>query len=296
MLAKCIIDIPVYYFITHNFKQIIMLYSYLRALIFMLLSCFIYSASTHAQQKDSVMILAASSLSEVLPAAFKQAPAELVQSARFTFAASSTLAQQLGNKGAKADVFISADEAWMDYAVKAKAVDAATQRSFAANRLVLVVPVNAAPFDERALRASATQAGTRGRVQAHVKLALEASQARIAMGDPAHVPAGKYAKVALQALNMWDGVEPHVARADNARAALAMVERGEVALGVVYATDALNSNAVRIVAQVPVELHPPIFYYAAVALNASDASKRALEFLSSEVAKKVLSEFGFRPL
>jgi molybdate transport system substrate-binding protein len=242
------------------------------------------------------MILAASSLSEVLPALFKQAPAELVQSARFTFAASSTLAQQLGNKGAKADVFISADEAWMDYAVKAKAVDAATQRSFAANRLVLVVPVNAAPFDERALRASATQAGTRGRVQAHVKLALEAPQTRIAMGDPAHVPAGKYAKVALQALNMWEQTEPHIARADNARAALAMVERGEVALGVVYATDALNSNAVRIVAQVPVELHPPIFYYAAAKLDASDAAKHALEFLSSEAAKKVLSEFGFRPL
>jgi molybdate transport system substrate-binding protein len=102
--------------------------------------------------------------------------------------------------------------------------------------------------------------------------------------------------VALQALNMWEQTEPHIARADSAGAALAMVERGEVALGVVYASDALNSNAVRIAAQVPVELHPPIFYYAAAALNASDASKRALEFLSSEAAKKVLSEFGFRPL
>jgi molybdate transport system substrate-binding protein len=287
---------PVYYFITHKLMQTLMPYSHLRALIFMLLSGLIYSAPIHAQPKDSVMIFAASSLSEVLPAAFKNAPADVAQSVRFTFAASSTLAQQLGNKNAKADIFISADEAWMDFAVKAKVMDATTQRSFAANRLVLVVSVNAAPFDERALRASATQAGTRGRVQAHVKLALEASQARIAMGDPAHVPAGKYAKVALQALNMWEQTEPRVARAENARAALAMVERGEVALGVVYATDALNSNAVRIVAQVPVELHPPIFYYAAAKLDASDAAKRALEFLSSEVAKKVLSEFGFRPL
>lgn len=283
----------------------LMPYSHLRTLIFLLLSCLLscltYSAPTHAQLKDSVMIFAASSLSEVLPAMFKQAPAELAQSVRFNFAASSTLAQQLEKSAMneRADIFMSADEAWMDYAVKAKAVDATTQRSFAANRLVLVAPVNAVPFDERALRASATQAGTRGRVQAHVKLALEAPQspqARIAMGDPAHVPAGKYAKVALQALNMWEAVEPRIARADNARAALAMVERGEAALGVVYATDALNSKAVRIAAQVPVELHPPIFYYAAVKLDASDAAKRALEFLSSESAKKALAELGFQPL
>jgi molybdate transport system substrate-binding protein len=287
--------------------QTLMPYSHFRTLIFMLLSCvtscltsfftfFAYSAPTHAQPKDSVMIFAASSLSEVLPAAFKQAPAELAQSVRFKFDASSTLAKQLNEQDAKAELFISADEAGIEDAVKAKAIDATTRRSFAANRLVLVVPANAAPFDERALRSNATQAGARGRVQAHVKLALETSQARIAMGDPAHVPMGKYAKVALQALNMWEQTEPRVARADNARAALAMVERGEVALGMVYATDALNSKAVRIVAQVPVELHPPIFYYAAMKANASDITKRALEFLSSEAAKKVLAEFGFRPL
>ncbi len=271
------------------------------ALGLMYLSFILCGAQTQAQAKDKLSVFAASSLSDVLPAAFKQATEDITQSLRFTFAASSTLAQQLERSapGERADIFISADEAWMDYAVKTKAVDAATRRSFAANRLVLVVPINAAPFDERALRSSATQAGTRGRVQAHVKLVLEAPQApqtRIAMGDPAQVPAGKYAKVALQALDMWEAVEPRIARADNARAALAMVERGEAALGVVYATDALNSNAVRIVAQVPVELHPPIFYYAAMKPQASNTTKRALEFLSSEAAKKTLAEFGFRPL
>lgn len=278
----------------HSFLRAYFLHA-LRALLLSALSIFLFNSAAYAQANEKVQVFAASSLSEVLPAAFKSAPDAAAQSLSFSFAASSTLARQL-EQGAKAQIFISADEEWMDYAVKAKAIDASTRRSIAVNRLVLIAPINAAPFDERALRSNATQAGARGRVQAHVKLALAEPQARLAMGDPAHVPLGKYTKVVLQALNMWEQTEPRVARADDARAALAMVERGEAALGMVYATDALNSKAVRIVAQVPVELHPPIFYYAALAPGAGAQAKRALDFLSSEPSQKTLAEFGFRPL
>ncbi len=250
----------------------------------------------HAQSKESVTIYAASSLSEVLPAIFKSAPAELAAQMHFVFGASGALEQQLSHD-TQAQLFISADEETMDKAMEGKLLDVATRRSFAMNRLALVVPAGAAPFDERALRASATQSGSRGRVQAHVKLALAAPEATLILADPEQAPLGKYARVTMQALNVWGATTAsRLQLAPDARAAVRLIEQTATSIGFVYMSDAINNPRLRIVAQVPVELHPPVFYVAGTRANATSNARAALEFLSSEAAQRILSDYGFRPL
>jgi molybdate transport system substrate-binding protein len=261
------------------------------------LICVVFSAMTvHAQSPENdVTIYAASSLSEVLPAIFKSAPDGLATHTQFVFGASGALERQLKH-GNQAQLFISADEETMDKAIEAKRMDGATRRSFAMNRLALVVPASAPPFDERALRSNATQSGSRGRVQSHVLLALAAPEAKLILADPEDAPLGKYARVSLQALNVWDQTVSKIQLTPDARAAVKLIEQSATSIGFVYMSDAINNPRLRIVAQVPVELHPPVFYVAATPLNATSSAKAALAFLSSEAAQKILSEYGFRPL
>ena len=232
--------------------------------------------------EDEVVVFAAASLTDVLQAIAKQGGFTNV---KFSFAASSTLARQI-EQGAPAQLFVSADEAWMDAVQKGGAVLAGSRRDLASNRLALVAPgtgESMAPPD------------TAEAVRALVMQALTQADARIATGDPAHVPVGKYAQAALSSLGLWDAVAPRLARADNVRAALVLVERGEAPLGITYRTDALQSGKVRVAALFPVGSHPPIRYPSALLQGAGAAAKRFHEYLFTSAAQATLREAGFGP-
>ena len=233
-----------------------------------------------AEATDVVTVFAAASLGDVLTALaarFGQNGAQL----RFSFAASSTLARQI-EQGAPADVFISADDDWMDYLVQKKRVVAESRRVVASNRLVVVqrgAPVAAEPAESTAaLRAALLPPG---------------GPDRIATGDPAHVPAGRYAQAALTRLGLWALVEPRLVRADNVRSALAFVERGEASAGIVYATDALLSRQVRMVARFPAASPPPIRYPAALVVGAVPGARAVLAELFTPQAQSVFAAAGF---
>jgi molybdate transport system substrate-binding protein len=227
-----------------------------------------------------VTVFAAASLGDVLQALAARW-ADRAPALRLSFAASSTLARQI-EQGAPADIFISADEAWMDYLAKRGRIDAASRRVLATNRLVVVRAgeprAGPPPEDFGALR-SALLAG--------------APDARIATGDPAHVPVGIYAESALRRLGLWPAVNPRLVRADNVRSALAFVERGEAAAGIVYATDARVARGLHIAARFPAASHAPIRYPAALVAGAGPAAREVLMRLFTPEAQTALRAAGF---
>ena len=193
-------------------------------------------------------------------------------------ASSSTLAKQIVN-GAPADIFISANRQWMNYAWDRGGVERSTVTDLLTNRLVLI-----APSDTDWTIGIARGFDLLGRLNGGY----------LAMGDPAHVPSGIYGREALVTLGIWKFLSDRVARAADARAALVLVERGEAAAGIVYATDAHISKHVRVVATFPLRTHAPIVYAAAIAKDAESGDTRAfLDFLSSGPAQKVWSKYGF---
>jgi molybdate transport system substrate-binding protein len=222
------------------------------------------------------MILAAASLQDALEAeadawAWRGHPRPTL-----SFAASSALARQVVS-GAPADLFLSADEDWMDAAEEAGALKAGTRRDLLTNAIVLIAP----------------KAST-----AEVDLADPASfgSGKLAMADPDAVPAGKYGKAALEKMGLWRGLAGKVVRAENVRAALVLVESGEAPLGIVYATDAAASDKVRVVARFPQGSHPPIRY--PVAVLAASTNPEALpfaQFLESERGRAIFARYGFGP-
>ena len=231
----------------------------------------------HAQTAG-VTVFAAASLGDVLQGLAKGWAAPAL---RLSFAASSTLARQI-EQGAPADIFISADEAWMDYLARRGRIDAASRRVLATNRLVVV-------------RAGPPRAGEPPEDVAALRGALLAGEpdARIATGDPAHVPVGLYAEAALRRLGLWSAVDPRLVRADNVRSALAFVERGEAAAGIVYATDARVARGLRIAARFPAASHAPIRYPAALVAGAAPAARAVLARLFTPEAQTALREAGF---
>lgn len=197
---------------------------------------------------------------------------------KFSFAASSTLAKQI-EAGAGASIFLSADEAWMDYLEQRKLIEAGSRMSLLGNRLVLVVP------SDKPLKLTISTAGDW----------LQAlPSGRIVTGDPAHVPVGKYAQQAFTRLGLWDKVEPRLARADNVRAALALIERGEAAAGVVYATDAAGSRAATVAGVFPEGSHDAISYpLALVAGKASPEARAFVDYIKGPEAKDTFIKYGF---
>lgn len=252
------------------------------------------SVAVQAQAVPPLIVFAAASLTEVLQALATTLPGG--NKLRFSFGSSSTLAKQI-EQGAPAHVFISADDAWMDHLVARNAVDASTRVNLANNRLVVVRD------GARSLSAAApleTLAELRHALRPRVPAGSAAEKTpltRIATGDPAHVPVGRYAQAALMQLGLWAEVGPRLVRADNVRLALSFVERGEVAAGIVYATDAAISNKVQLAARFPLSSHAPIRYPAAVvsAANAASAAaaKEFLAALTSPAAQPVWRAAGF---
>jgi len=198
-----------------------------------------------------------------------------------SYAASSTLAKQI-EQGAPADIFISADTDWMDYAVGKKNIDEQTRMNLLGNSIVLI-----APKDSKIDRVTIGQG---------FDLAKLAVDGRIATGDVKSVPVGKYTKAALEKLGAWQAAEPKFAMADSVRAALTLVTRGEAVLGIVYSTDAKVEPGVKVVGTFPADSHPAIIYPVAATATAKPEAKAYLDYLRSQAAKAVLEKYGFNYL
>ncbi len=227
-----------------------------------------------------VTVFAAASTIEVLGEAARRY--EALRGARVvcSFDSSSSLARQI-RAGAPADVFVSADEAWMDDLEAAGLIDPATRFDLLTNELVLVAPADR-PFEVRISREFDLAAAHPG-------------VARIAVADPAHVPAGRYAKQALEWLGWWPALERRLVPALDVRAALRLVERGEADAGIVYSTDAAASDRVVTLAAFPPESHAPIVYPAALVARAGPggAAPGFIDFLRSPDMVEVFRRAGF---
>ena len=224
------------------------------------------------------LVLAAASLQESLNAAADAWVARRHERPILSFASSSALAKQI-DAGAPADIFISADEPWMDDVARHGLVKPGTRTSFLGNRLVLVAP--AATAKPVAIRPG-------------FPLARLLGDGKLAMGEVSSVPAGKYGKEALARLGIWDAVSGKVAGADSVRSALALVERGEAPYGIVYATDALAAKTVKVVGVFPENSHAPITYPVAVLTASTSPEAEAFRrFLISGAGKAIFRRYGF---
>ncbi|HLG80317.1 MAG TPA: molybdate ABC transporter substrate-binding protein [Bradyrhizobium sp.] len=195
-----------------------------------------------------------------------------------SYAASSTLAKQI-EQGAPADIFVSADTDWMDYAAGRKDINESTRTNLLGNAIVLI-----APKDSTIDNVTISQG---------FDLAKLAGDGKIATGDVKSVPVGKYARAALEKLGAWQAAEPKFAMAESVRAALLLVARGEAVLGIVYSTDAKVEPGVKIVGTFPADSHPAIIYPVAATSTAKPESKDYLDYLHSAAAKAVLEKYGF---
>ncbi len=241
------------------------------------------AAQAQTRAGATVTVFAAASLKEVLDELAqgfqKQGRGNVAVAVVVAYAASSALARQI-EKGAPADVFISADLDWMDYLDKQKLLRTGSRINLVFNRLVLIAP------------AGSTAALA---IAPNFPLAAVLGDGRLAMADPASVPAGKYARAALESLGVWQAVATKTARSENVRAALALVARGEAPFGIVYHTDAMAERKVRVVGEFAPSLHPPIVYPAAVPADSRSPHAAAfLTFLQSADARVVWRKFGFR--
>lgn len=238
-----------------------------RLLLAMALALF----AAHVSARESILVFAAASLKNALDEVNAGFAAQVVTS----YAASSALARQIEG-GAPAQVFISADVDWMDYVAARGLLLPGTRRDLLGNRLVWIVPASAA--------LPAEPLAALGRLD------------RLALADPRHVPAGKYAKAALEKSGAWPSVAGRVAAAENVRAALALVARGESPLGIVYETDAMAEPKVRVAGRIEAGAHPPIVYPAAALRGASPAAAAYLAYLASSQARAIFRKHGFTPL
>ncbi|MGH8798873.1 MAG: molybdate ABC transporter substrate-binding protein [Casimicrobiaceae bacterium] len=223
-------------------------------------------------------IFAAASLREALDEQVDRFEADTGGKAVVSYAASNALAKQI-EAGAPADVFLSADTGWMAYLDQRGLLRAGTRTNLLGNALVLIAPAD-------------TQ--TALSIGPGFALAAALGTGRLAMANPDSVPAGKYGKAALTALGVWPSVEQHVARADNVRAALLLVARGETPFGIVYATDAMAEPKVRVAGTFPESTHPPVVYpVAIVASSRSPYAPRFVESLASPAARAIWARHGF---
>jgi molybdate transport system substrate-binding protein len=233
--------------------------------------------TAHARTEQPVRVFAAASLTNALDDIATAWAAQAHPRPRLAFGASSTLARQI-DAGAPVDLFVSADERWMDYLVERRRVEPASRRDVVGNTLVLVAPRDRV-FAVELRRGFAFD---------------RAFDGRLCIAEPAAVPAGRYAREALESLGFWSAVAKRVVSADDVRAALAFVERGECAAGIVYATDAAVSRRVAIVARFPAGSHRPIVYPAALVSGGSADARAFLDFVqTAPAARRTFERYGF---
>jgi molybdate transport system substrate-binding protein len=232
-----------------------------------------------AQAEDkTIVVFAAASMKNALDDIDTAFTAKTGVKVSASYAASSTLAKQI-EQGAPADIFVSADTDWMDYAIGKKNINESTRVNLLGNSIVLIAPKDS-KIDNVAIGPG-------------FDLAKLAGDGKIATGDVKAVPVGKYAKAALEKLGAWQAAEPKFAMAESVRAALTLVARGEAVLGIVYSTDAKVEPGVKIVGTFPADSHPPIIYPVAATATAKPESNDYIAFLRSQAAKTVLEKYGF---
>jgi len=234
--------------------------------------------STSFAVADDVLIFAAASTAVALEKTIHQYSKFSGDRVRASYASSGALARQLDN-GAPATLYLSANTRWMDWVEKRGLLSPGTRADLLRNRLVLVQPLM----------------GVIDLVRRNLKDWLVRTRGhRVAIADPAHAPAGDYAKKALSSLGFWKDMSARTIRAQNVRAALLLVERQEMPFGIVYETDARSSRSVLVLAEFPANSHPPILYGLAI-LGAKNkgATRKFYDFLRSTPGKKIFNRFGF---
>ena len=227
--------------------------------------------------QPSVLVFAAASLKNALDDAIASYPAAKVT---VSYAASGPLARQI-ESGAPAGIFISADEDWMDELASKAMIEPESRFDLLGNKLVLIAPADSKTSFSFAQKSD---------------LVAALGDGRLAIGDPQSVPAGKYAQAALENLGFWAKLEPHLARAESVRAALALVDRGEAPLGIVYQTDATADTGVRVLDRFPESSHKPVTYPAALVKGADPAARDFLAWLKSPKAAPFFEKQGFTVL
>lgn len=239
----------------------------------------VMTPSVSMAQPGQAIVFAAASLQTALDAIAARYRTETGNEVVIAYAGTPALARQI-EQGAPADIFISADREWMDYLAQRNLIRADTRINLLGNRLVLVGPRT-------------------GTVPAEITPTLDLigmlGGGRLAVADTATIPAGRYARAALESLGLWASVEAQLAQVENVRAALALVARGEAPLGIVYYTDDNAERAVRMVGVFPEETHPPIIYPAA-ALTMNPIADQFLAYLRSRVAMCLFELQGFTVL
>ncbi|SHJ47625.1 molybdate transport system substrate-binding protein [Desulfatibacillum alkenivorans DSM 16219] len=230
-----------------------------------------------AAEKQDLTVYAAASTTNAMTDIAKMFEKTHAVKIRLSFASSSTLAKQI-EKGAPADVYLSANPKWMNYLDERGVTQKGTRVDLLGNRIVFIAPESSA-IDKVA-------------VDSGLDLPALLGDGRLSMGDPDHVPAGMYGKKAMENLGLWEGVQNRIARSKDVRAALVLVERGEAPLGQVYATDAAISKKVKVVGVFPESSHPPIVYPAALVQDSAPA-REFLKYLGSPEAAEVFAEYGF---
>lgn len=232
-------------------------------------------------KEDTILIFAAASTRNAVEeavGAFTQKSGETVL---VSYGSSGTLARQIA-AGAPADLYISANQKWVEWLQKEAPGSFAKLSPFASNRLVLIQPNDGAP-------------------QLHLNASLgeKLGGSRIAVGNVTHVPAGMYAQDALKSLGLWDNLKDHLAQTKDVRAALALVQRGEASAGIVYQTDAAITDGVRVAEQIPESAHDPIRYFVGVLSSGERKVKQAsnfFDFLLSPDGQSYFRKYGFQPL
>jgi molybdate transport system substrate-binding protein len=238
------------------------------------------TAGTAGDRTGTLLVFAAASLADALEEVDTAFTASTGLAVKASYAASSVLAKQI-EAGAPADVFFSADLEWMHYLDQRGLLRRGSRRDLLGNALVLIAPAG-----------SAVQL----KITPGFDLVSALGGGRLATGDPDFVPAGEYARAALTRLGVWERVSDRLVRAENVRAALAYVARGEAPLGIVYQTDAQVEKRVRVVAVFPADTHPPIVYPLALTTRAHGQAGRYVDFVASDAARQIFVRRGFVPL
>lgn len=235
-------------------------------------------AKAQTARGGDVIVFAAASLKSALDAVNAQRQKETGRKAVISYAASSALAKQI-EQGAPAQVFISADLDWMDYVARKNLIKPDTRSNLLGNRIVLIAPKNKAQAID---------------IKPGFDLARLLGDGRLALANVDAVPAGKYGKAALEKLGVWAAVSGKVAQAENVRAALLLVSRGEAPAGIVYRTDAAADPNVGIIGTFPEDSHPPIVYPMALTAGAGNPDAVAfLAYLKSAKARPLFEAHGF---
>jgi len=244
------------------------------------ISAFLPAAEAQQTQQPQILVFAAASLIDALQeidAAYEETAHVKVKSSSDS---SSVLARQI-EAGAPADVFFSADTAWMDYLQSRDLIQPTSRKNVLGNRLVLIAPA---------------QSQIQLKIAPHFPLAAALGNGRLATGDPDSVPAGRYARSALTTLGVWDEIAPRLARAENVRVALLYVARGEAPLGIVYTSDALADKSVRVVDTFPADTHEPIVYPIALTKSAKSQAPGFVAYLTGPRGHDIFVKYGFTVL